>query len=87
MRRLTPVLLLGLLITGNIIAQVPLRPHLSDYVGTYADEPGHTVEIVAGDEFFAVQDEAKYLLRPLVSMSSPPLLDKRSRSAAMHAVW
>jgi CubicO group peptidase (beta-lactamase class C family) len=63
-RRLTPVLLLGLLITGNIIAQVPLRPHLSDYVGTYADEPGHTVEIVAGDEFFAVQDEAKYLLRP-----------------------
>jgi CubicO group peptidase (beta-lactamase class C family) len=50
--------------SGTIAAQVPLHPHLSDYVGTYADEPGHTVEIVAGDELFAVQDEAKYRLRP-----------------------
>ncbi|HZC43910.1 MAG TPA: serine hydrolase, partial [Acidobacteriaceae bacterium] len=37
---------------------------LSDYVGTYAFTPGHTVEIVAGDELFAVLDEAKYRLRP-----------------------
>jgi len=37
---------------------------LKDYVGTYADAPGHTIEIVAGDGLFAVVDEAKYSLRP-----------------------
>lgn len=39
-------------------------PHLEDFVGTYTDTPGHPVEIVNGDEFFAVQDEAKYHLIP-----------------------
>jgi len=38
-------------------------PPLSDYVGTYTDSTGRTLEIVAGDELFAVQDEAKYRLR------------------------
>jgi CubicO group peptidase (beta-lactamase class C family) len=36
--------------------------HLSDYVGTYSDSPGHTLEIVDGDGLFAVVDEAKYRL-------------------------
>jgi CubicO group peptidase (beta-lactamase class C family) len=56
-------LLLGIL-TGTITAQMPPQPRLSDYAGAYADEPGRTLEIVAGDELFAVQDEAKYRLRP-----------------------
>jgi CubicO group peptidase (beta-lactamase class C family) len=56
--------MLGVLITGTVAAQAPLHPHLPDYVGTYTDEPGHKVEIVAGDELFAVQDDAKYRLRP-----------------------
>ncbi len=36
--------------------------HLTDYVGTYADAPGHTLEIVSGEGLFAVVDEAKYPL-------------------------
>lgn len=36
---------------------------LDDYVGTYADAPGHTLEIADGDGLFAVVDEAKYPLR------------------------
>ncbi|WP_424681269.1 serine hydrolase [Frateuria sp. YIM B11624] len=36
---------------------------LGDYVGTYADAPGHTLEIADGDGLFAVVDEAKYPLR------------------------
>jgi CubicO group peptidase (beta-lactamase class C family) len=32
-------------------------------VGTYADAPGHTLEIADGDGLFAVVDEAKYPLR------------------------
>ncbi len=48
-----------IMFTESISAQT----RLSDYVGTYLDEPGHTLEIVAGDDLFAVQDEAKYRLR------------------------
>ena len=40
----------------SLVSQLP------SYVGTYIDRPGHTLEIVAGDELFAVQDEAKYRL-------------------------
>lgn len=36
---------------------------LAEYIGTYADAPGHTLEIVDGDGLFAVVDEAKYPLR------------------------
>src|ERR1019366_1840297 len=48
----------------NLTAQTPLSRRLSDYVGTYVDRPTHTLEIVAGDELFAVQDDAKYRLLP-----------------------
>jgi CubicO group peptidase (beta-lactamase class C family) len=43
-------------------AQVSSALHLTDYVGTYADAPGHTLEIIAGDGLFAVVDEGKYPL-------------------------
>lgn len=48
---------------SGLIAQAPHQPSLSDYVGTYADTPGHPIEIIAGDELFAVQDGAKYRLK------------------------
>ena len=47
---------------GVLRAQETGHAHLEDFVGTYADTPGHPVEILNGDEFFAVQDEAKYHL-------------------------
>ncbi|MDW5264175.1 MULTISPECIES: serine hydrolase [Acidobacteriaceae] len=55
-------LLLTLLVamSSTLAAQAP---PLSDYVGTYTDRPGHTLEIVAGDQLFAVQDSAKYKLQ------------------------
>lgn len=43
--------------------QTPAQRPLSDYVGTYVDRPGHTLEIVEGDQLFAVLDGAKYDLR------------------------
>jgi len=43
-------------------AQKTASPRLQDFVGTYADTPGHPLEILNGDDFFAVQDEAKYQL-------------------------
>jgi CubicO group peptidase (beta-lactamase class C family) len=45
-------------------AQETTAARPEDFVGTYADTPGHPLEIVNGDEFFAVQDEAKYRLIP-----------------------
>jgi CubicO group peptidase (beta-lactamase class C family) len=45
-------------------AQETTAPRLDDFVGTYADTAGHPMEILHGDEFFAVQDEAKYQLIP-----------------------
>jgi CubicO group peptidase (beta-lactamase class C family) len=45
-------------------AQETTALRLEDFVGTYADTPGHPLEILNGDEFFAVQDEAKYQLTP-----------------------
>jgi CubicO group peptidase (beta-lactamase class C family) len=50
--------------TVQLAALAQAAAPLSDYVGTYAFAPGDTVEIVAGDELFAVLDEAKYRLRP-----------------------
>jgi hypothetical protein len=47
---------------GSASAQASSALHLSDYVGTYTDAPGHALEIIAGDELFAVLDEAKYPL-------------------------
>ncbi|HEX4283760.1 MAG TPA: serine hydrolase [Terracidiphilus sp.] len=46
----------------EIGAQSATHPTSADYVGTYADTPGHPVEILSEGEFFAVQDEAKYPL-------------------------
>ncbi len=43
--------------------KTPQHPNLADYVGTYSDRPGHTLEIVDGDGLFAVVDDAKYPLR------------------------
>ena len=48
----------------GLTAQETAAPRLEDFVGTYADSPGHPLEILNGDEFFAVQDEAKYQLTP-----------------------
>jgi CubicO group peptidase (beta-lactamase class C family) len=52
------------MLAGGLKAQHPPASGLADYVGTYADVPGHTVELVAGDGLFAVLDEAEYALRP-----------------------
>ncbi len=60
--RLSLALMLAMLGAG-VSAQQSAGLHLSDYVGTYADSPGRTVEIADGDGLFAVQDEAKYRLR------------------------
>ena len=66
-------------------AQESTTPSLADFVGTYADTPGHPVEILNGDEFFAVQDEAKYPLYRRAWMHSRPCTDPSSRSNAMPA--
>lgn len=52
------------LLAGELDAQQKGASRLADYVGTYADAPGHTIEIVDGDGLFAVVDEGKYPLRP-----------------------
>jgi CubicO group peptidase (beta-lactamase class C family) len=56
-----PIVLVTLA-SGSKALETP-GPHLADYVGTYADAPGHTLEIADGDGLFAVVDEAKYPLR------------------------
>ncbi len=59
------ILLVVLVALGGLLqAQTNPVPPLTDYVGTYSDAPGHTLEIVAGDDLFAVVDEGKYPLRP-----------------------
>lgn len=64
--RLIGIAVLSFLFVVFSIGVTPQTPapslRLSDYVGTYSDSPGHTLEIVAGDELFAVLDEAKYPL-------------------------
>jgi len=50
------------MLAGGCKAQGRPGPGLSDYVGTYADAPGHTIEIADGDGLFAVVDEGKYPL-------------------------
>jgi len=49
---------------GRLNAQQTAAPGLADYVGTYSDALGHTLEMVDGDGLFAVLDEAEYPLRP-----------------------
>jgi CubicO group peptidase (beta-lactamase class C family) len=50
--------------TLGIASGAQVKFNATDYVGTYADSPGHTLEIVEGNGLFAVVDEAKYILRP-----------------------
>ncbi|HEX4007663.1 MAG TPA: serine hydrolase [Acidobacteriaceae bacterium] len=57
---LLPIVLLTLA-RGSKAQDTPV-PRLADYVGTYADSPGQTVEIADGDGLFAVVDEARYPL-------------------------
>lgn len=58
-------LLVSLLVSLSL-ADAQTRPGapLTDYVGTYADAPNRTLEIVDGDGLFAVVDDAKYPLHP-----------------------
>jgi hypothetical protein len=52
------------LLASGLKAQQNTASQLADYVGTYADAPGHTLEMVDGAGLFAVLDEAEYQLRP-----------------------
>lgn len=62
--RLAIFSIVPVLFAGGLKAQQTAAHQLEDYVGTYAYTPGHTVEIVDGDDgLFAVLDEAKYSLR------------------------
>jgi CubicO group peptidase (beta-lactamase class C family) len=61
---LLAVLLVVLVALGDTLqAQTSDLPPLTDYVGTYADASGHTLEMGAGDGLFAVVDDANYPLR------------------------
>ena len=53
-----------LILSGSLVSQTTPALPMADYVGTYADAPGHTLEIVDGDGLFAVVDLAKYPLQP-----------------------
>jgi CubicO group peptidase (beta-lactamase class C family) len=55
--------LLLLLAAAPLRAQTFTEPPLADFVGTYEESPGHTLELVAGDVLVAVLDDAKYPLR------------------------
>ncbi len=62
--RLAVFSIVSVLLAGGLRAQQTAAPPLAEYVGTYTYTPGHTVEIVDGDDgLFAVLDEAKYSLR------------------------
>ena len=63
-RRLCLVPILVIASLSSLGAEGDPGTQLKDFVGTYADAPGHTIEIVAGDDLFAVVDQAKYPLRP-----------------------
>ena len=63
MRRFIPAIFLCLLSSVSTTQTVSTL-NLKDYVGTYTDSPGHTLEIVDGDSLFAVVDDAKYPLHP-----------------------
>jgi CubicO group peptidase (beta-lactamase class C family) len=62
--RLAAFSLVPVILAGGLKAQQTAALELADYVGTYADAPGHTLEMVDGDGLFAVLDEAEYQLRP-----------------------
>jgi hypothetical protein len=63
MRYLTWAVIFGILSSG-LTASAAASRHGSDFLGIYQYSHGQTVEIVAGDELFAVLDGAKYPLQP-----------------------
>lgn len=70
------------------LPQTAIPPNSADFVGTYADTPGHPVEILDTQDFFAVQDEAKYLLIPkgidaFATMYGPKLAFQRDAAGAV----
>jgi hypothetical protein len=82
--RLASFSILLVILGGGLQAQETL----GDYLGTYTDTPGHPVEILNGDEFFAVQDEAKYRLIPkgvdaFSTLYGPKLTFKREASGTV----
>ena len=86
--RLAVLPILLVVLGSELRAQPTTTPSLADYVGTYADTSGHPVEIINGDEFFAVQDEAKYPLIPkgmdaFATMYGPKLSFKREASGTV----
>lgn len=66
LRPLCVLAVCALIITfaGALTAQQTAPANPGEFAGTYSDTPGHPVEIVNDGEFFAVQDEAKYHLKP-----------------------
>ena len=62
--RLVMFSILLVILGFGLTAQETNATREEDFVGTYTDTPGHPTEIVNGDEFFSVQDEAKYHLIP-----------------------
>jgi len=80
--------ILLVILGGGLQAQEKPPTQFGDYVGTYTDSPGHPVEILNGDEFFAVQDEAKYRLIPegmdaFSTLYGPKLTFKRESSGTV----
>jgi hypothetical protein len=83
------------MLVGGLNAQQSTTPRLADYVGTYANAPGHTLEIVDGDGLFAVVDEAKYPLRPsgpdqfitITGQMVPFVRDARQLSRLKPRLW
>jgi CubicO group peptidase (beta-lactamase class C family) len=67
MQHRTMVMLLASALAGPLHAQLPTLAPLTDFVGTYTLRPGSTIEIVAGDQLFAVLEDAKYVLRRVSS--------------------
>jgi hypothetical protein len=43
-----------LLLLASPVLTPAQQNQLHDYAGTYPDAPGHTLEIIAGDDLFAV---------------------------------
>jgi CubicO group peptidase (beta-lactamase class C family) len=63
MTRFRILLLCACSFATAVRAQDTSRAPLRDFVGTYALGPKATIELVAGNELYAILDEAKYLLR------------------------
>jgi hypothetical protein len=74
--------LLLLMLSGSVTAQTTSALHLSDYVGTYADAPGHTLEIVDATVFSPSWMTPSTGCAPREWISSPLSPAKQSRSSA-----